>query len=216
MNYPALKSKQRKSRENFSDNLGLRVHRALSWLDKSEQCHEDKDSQFIFLWIAFNAAYAQDVDALRLSESKAFSAFITKLVELDTNKELHSLVWSEFSSSIRLLLDNKFIFQPFWDFQNGKLTENEWKEKFVKAKSAASFALANTSTDQLISIVLYRLYTLRNQLMHGGSTWQGSANREQIRDAVAILSKLVPITINIMMDNSDQLWGDANYPVIQE
>lgn len=216
MNFIELKDKQRKNRDAFSDNLGLRVHRALSWLNKSEQCEEDKDSQFIFLWIAFNAAYAQDVDILRQTEAKAFSAFITKLVELDENNELHSLVWSEFSSSIRVLLDNEYIFQPFWDFQNGKLTEEEWKEKFNKAKSAASFALANTSTDQLISIVLYRLYTLRNQLMHGGATWQGSANREQIRDAVSILSKLVPIIINIMMDNSDQLWGDANYPVIQE
>ena len=32
----------------------------LSWLHRAEQC-EDEDGRFIFLWIAFNAAYAQDL-----------------------------------------------------------------------------------------------------------------------------------------------------------
>ena len=38
--------------------LSLRLHRALSWLNRAEQLADDPDSQFIFLWIAFNAAYA--------------------------------------------------------------------------------------------------------------------------------------------------------------
>jgi len=55
---------------------------------------------------------------------------------------------------------------------------------------------------------------LRNQLIHGGATWQSAVNRDQIRDAVAILSKFVPIVINFMKDNSNELWGEANYPLI--
>ncbi|MCF6441133.1 hypothetical protein L1077_16985 [Pseudoalteromonas luteoviolacea] len=83
MNYQRLKNKQREVRDGFSENLALRVHRALSWLNKSEQCNDDQDSQFIFLWIAFNAAYAQDTEVLRHTESEAFSKFISKLIELD-------------------------------------------------------------------------------------------------------------------------------------
>ena len=34
----------------------------------------------------------------------------------------------------------------------------------------------------VLSVVLSRIYTLRNQLMHGGATWSSSVNRDQIRD----------------------------------
>jgi hypothetical protein len=39
------------------------VHRALSWLDRAEQCQDDdNDAKVIFLWIAFNAAYANEIN----------------------------------------------------------------------------------------------------------------------------------------------------------
>ena len=214
MKFQELKNKQRQIRSGFSENLALRVHRALSWLDKSEQCADDKDSQFVFLWIAFNAAYAQDTECLQHTEAKAFSLFVSKLVELDQDNKLYVLLWSEFTSSIRVLLDNKFVFQPFWNFQNGKISETEWKERFSKAKASANYALANKDTEQLITIVLQRMYTLRNQIIHGGATWNGRVNRTQIRDSVTFLSQLVPFVIDIMMDNSDQIWGSANYPLV--
>jgi len=214
MDFDTLKKTQRAIRTHFSDDLGLRVHRALSWLDKSEKSSEDLDSQFIFLWIAFNAAYAQDTECFRHTETESFNLFISKLVELDSANIFYNLVWSEFSSSIRLLLDNKFVFQPFWEFHNGKLTEEEWKVKFSQAKTRANKALSQKQTDVLISIVLQRLYTLRNQLIHGGATWKSGANRSQIKDGVAFLSKLVPILILVMMENPKELWGSANYPVI--
>ena len=60
-----LKQKQRNIRSSFSPDLGLRVHRCLSWLDRAEQAGEDQDATFIFLWISFNAAYADTIDACR-------------------------------------------------------------------------------------------------------------------------------------------------------
>ena len=80
MNFKTLKARQRAERENYSENLSLRVHRALSWLDKAEQCQGDQDSQFIFLWIAFNAAYANEVDDIyRRSEQETFRNFIDRM-----------------------------------------------------------------------------------------------------------------------------------------
>ncbi|MFL0812507.1 hypothetical protein [Vibrio parahaemolyticus] len=60
-NYNELKQRQRNERSDYSPNLGIRVHRALSWLNKAEQCTDD-DSKFTFLWIAFNSAYAQEFE----------------------------------------------------------------------------------------------------------------------------------------------------------
>jgi hypothetical protein len=45
--------------------------------------------------------------------------------------------------------------------------------------------------------------------MHGGATWGSSVNRDQIRDCVNILGKLVPLVIEIMLDHPDTLWGDV-------
>jgi hypothetical protein len=54
-----LKTKRRAVREGFPQTMSLRVHRAISWIGRAEACGADADARFIFLWIAFNAAYAQ-------------------------------------------------------------------------------------------------------------------------------------------------------------
>ena len=76
-----------------SDRLGLRVHRALSWLRRAELCEGDEDARFIFLWIALNAAYAdeiqQDADE---AEQVTLQRFLKRLVSLDHGKLLHALV----------------------------------------------------------------------------------------------------------------------------
>ena len=115
-----------------------------------------------------------------------------------------------------MLLNSEFVFQPFWNFQNGKITKTEWKEHFSRAKASANYALAHKNTEQLITIVLQRMYTLRNQIVHGAATWNSSANRTQIRDSVTFLSQLVSFVIDIMIDNYNQIWCSANYPVAND
>ena len=68
MQYATLKQRHRQEWDSQPVNLSLRLHRALSWLNRAEQ-FEDDDGRFIFLWIAFNAAYATEIDErYRLSE----------------------------------------------------------------------------------------------------------------------------------------------------
>lgn len=218
MNYEALKARQRAERHAHHPNLALRVHRSLSWLHRAEQlaAEGDQDGSFVFLWIAFNAAYATEIDErYRLSEQDAFRAFLQKLKDLDPAGRIEKLLWSEFAGSIRVLLDNQYVFQDFWNFKNGTLAEDEWKRRFAAAKNAAHRSLANRDTVTVLSVVMSRIYTLRNQLVHGGATWNSSVNRDQIRDCTNFLSKLVPLVIEIMLDNSTSLWGDACYPVVE-
>jgi hypothetical protein len=216
LDHKSLKERQRAERENHPTNLALRVHRALSWLDRAEQC-EDQDGRFLFLWIAFNAAYANDLgDQERPHEKQLFQRFLEKLADLDKDDVLYTLIWSEFPGSIRVLLDNQFVYQPFWDFHNGKIAEEDWKSGFERARNSASRALAGHKTVTVLAIILDRMYTLRNQLVHGGATWNSSVNRDQLRDCCAFLGKLVPYVIQLMMDNPNVLWGDACYPVVDE
>jgi len=216
MSYERLKQRHRAERDGHHENLTLRVHRSLSWLNRAEQA-EDLDGQFIFLWIAFNAAYATEIDEqLRLSQQETFKAFLGKLCHLDQQHSLEKLVWQAFPGNIRVLLDNPYVFQSFWDYQNGKLSHDQWLSRFNAGKQRAKNALGSRDTASVLAVVFSRLYTLRNQLMHGGATWNGQVNRAQLRDCVAILGQLVPLVIEIMLDNPHTLWGDACYPVVKE
>ena len=55
---------------------------------------------------------------------------------------------------------------------------------------------------------------LRNQLIHGGATWNSSVNRSQVKDGAALLGVLLPIFIDILMDNPGNDWGRPYYPVV--
>lgn len=214
--YKELKARQRSEREAYPVNLSLRVHRALSWLDRAEQSKGDLDAEYVFLWVAFNAAYANDIDAhQQMTEQKLFRIFLNRLCDFDRDNRIYDFLWAEFTSSIRVLLANKYVFQPFWDFHNHKISESEWQQEFSRANSKASRALADKDAGRVLAVIFRRLYVLRNQILHGGTTWNSSVNRDQLRDGVAFLGKMVPIIIEIMMDNPNQIWGDPCYPVVE-
>ena len=140
----AHEERHRAERDAWHPNLSLRVHRALSWLERAEQlgAEGDLDVQFLVLWIAFNAAYATEIDEkYRESEQQTFRSFLEKLTQLDVAQQrFEQLVWQEFPRSIRVLLDNKFVFADFWKFQNGSLPEAEWQRSFAAANRAAHAA----------------------------------------------------------------------------
>ena len=88
MDYNQLRQRQRAKRETYPTNLSLRVNRALSWLKCYESCQNDLDDQYTFICNAFNAAYAQDFECHNLNEATTFSQFVTKICDLNQNKDL--------------------------------------------------------------------------------------------------------------------------------
>ena len=216
LNHQTLKTRQREIRSDFPVALSLRVHRALSWLNRAEQETEDHDARFIFLWVAFNAAYANEImDRQSLTERKLFQGFLGRLIDSDSERLLYGLVWDQFGGAIRLMIDNKYVFQPFWDFHNGKVTEAQWQEWFDQSKASARRALGNMDTLKVMDVMFDRLYTLRNQLLHGGATWNSGVNRSQITQGAEIMGRVVPIVIHLMMNDHQRVWGEACYPVVE-
>ena len=208
-----LKERHRQIREQEPDALRLRIHRALSWLIRSEQEHDDPDLRFILQWIALNAAYAREFGREETERTRA-KAFLDTLVTLDTQKRLHQALFQQFTGPIRTLIDNKFTFEPFWTAMRMHDPSNRWEEGFANSKKAAFAAVMQGDTTKVLGIVFDRLYVLRNQLVHGGATWNSQVNRAQLTDAVAILGTLVPLIISVMMDHPAQDYGDALYPVV--
>jgi hypothetical protein len=217
-----LKVKQRALRDGFPQPLTLRVHRALSWLMRAENSHEDLDVRFILLWIGFNSAYAGNLDlaldqgGATVNERERFDTFFAALVEMDTESHIYDVIWERFSQEIRLLLDNRYVFGPFWRYQSGEFGGAGWEITFDAAKRAANTALVTKNTPVVLSILFDRLYVLRNQLIHGGATWNSGANRAQVRDGAGLLGCLLPVFIDLMMNNPQAEWSMPMYPVVAD
>jgi hypothetical protein len=214
LTHASLKARQRDIRDAFPEALALRVHRALSWLGRAEAEGEDLDVKFILLWVAFNAAYASEIDAKSHNERDAFSGYFVALVALDGDQQIYSTVWERYSQEIRLLLANPYVYAPFWNHQNGIPGNEDFLSRLAKSMTKVNRAMADRDTGTLLSILFDRLYVLRNQLVHGGATWNSKVNRDQVRDGAAVLATLVPIFINIMMDHPTRDWGKPFYPVV--
>ena len=212
--YVDLKDKQRALRESFPMPLTLRVHRALSWLGRAEDEPEDGDVRFILLWIGFNAAYAGDVAREVAGERETFRGFFETLLGFDTTKRIYNMVWQRFPHEIRMLLDNPYIFSPFWAHHNGVPGNDDWRERLEKSRTRIGYALRQQDTAAILSILFDRLYVLRNQLVHGGATWNSDVNRNQVRDGAAVLGCLLPIFIDLMMDAPGHEWPMPHYPPV--
>lgn len=114
--YHELKARQRAEQLRHPDGMALRVHRALSWLQRAELADDDEDARFLFLWIAFKAAYAEHSLVERdFTESPALRQFLAHLLRLDEGEQLARLLWRQFPQAVRLLLDSPHSFQPYWD-----------------------------------------------------------------------------------------------------
>lgn len=221
LNLEILQTKWENGIDTFPKPLQLRVRRALSWLDRAEKETDDLDAAFIFYWIAFNAAYANSrIDerpgAYGRTERDVFLSYFGKIIDFDVNHAIYDAIWQRFSDSIRLFLNNKYVFQPFWNHLNGFRGYEDWERWFEKRKEEVMKSLAEKETKIVLSKLFDRLYVLRNQLLHGGATWRSSVNRTQVRDGARIMAFLVPHFIDLMMSNPNADWGEPPYPVVKD
>ena len=149
-----------------------------------------------------------------MSEGRRFGAYFRKVVSVDDAGVVYNAIWKRFSESIRVLLSNRYVFAPFWDYHNGLSQGRDWERAFERSSRAASRALGSQDTATVLGVLFSRLYVLRNQLLHGGATWRGSVNREQVRDGARIMEFLTPHFIALMINNPQVDWGQPAYPVV--
>ncbi len=218
IDFKLLKEKQRLLREGFPATMGLRVHRAISWIGRAEAERIDPDAAFIFFWIAFNATYADETDfgeEIPLGERRQFVKLIERLVALDEDARIHAAIWDRFRGPIAKLMENRYVYRPFWQNQNGVPGTQDWARKWRKSADRFVRSMADKNTAFVLREVFDRLYMLRCQMIHGGTTWNSKVNRSQVKDGAAILGTLLPVMIDIMLDNPEEDWGTPFYPVVK-
>lgn len=195
------------------DDARVRIHRAISWIARAERERGDDDARFVFLWIAFNAAYASEF-ALEGSAREQLNAFFASLLALDTQGRIAALLLRQFSGPIRTMIGNKYVFEPFWRALREHDSSGRWKTTFDEDNRLALRAVVERGTDRVLEVVFGRLYVLRNQLVHGGATWNSRVNRAQVRDGANILMALIPLVVELMIEHPEAGFGAILYPVL--
>ena len=213
------------------DSLDLRLCRAISWLGRAEKS-ADADAQFIFHWIAFNAMYGRlgdFVDDRRTkSEKKKWCEYFKRIIAI-TDPESYSTVNTPESviyntiyhvllDEVYAILNNRYVFQPFWINRNNPAECQGWKQQFDEAQAQVKHAVNDARTKYVLCELFDRLYTLRNQLLHGSATWNGRVNRSQVTTGAKIMSSLIPHFIDVMIEHPKEWggWGAPRYPVVPE
>lgn len=212
MDAVTLKAKLAALPTEIPEDFRVRCHRAISWLRRAEQ-EDDADARFIFLWISFNAAYAWEFGHEQ-SERDLLRRFFERILVLDADKRLHALLFKNFTGCVRTLIDNPYLFDPFWRALRDHDSSGRWEGQFQAAKRTATAAVMSGETATVAGIVVDRLYVLRNQLVHGGATHGSKVNRQQVKDSVALLGQLVPLVIDLMITSDGSGFGRIAYPVV--
>ena len=208
-----LKRKLKSQQGNITEIHAIRLHRAISWIKAAEEQEKNPDLRLVSLWIAYNSLYAINEDNLEaLHERERFGDFVDKLIDFDDESRLYNLLWNKYSGSVRMLIENQYVYGPYWDYQRG--TIKNWEKGFRQSIADANNALSKQNVNYLLRIVLDRLYVLRNQIVHGGSTYSSKMNRSQVRDGGNILISLLPIMIEIMIFQPSHDWGKIYYPPV--
>lgn len=204
----------------FDENFRIKLHRAFSWLKQADEA-PNEDLRYICLWIAFNSVYGKEREpqniGTTLGDRQSFQRYLAVISNLDKKNRIITAIRKNLKEIIRELLENRYTFQPYWDYYNGKKEFSEWERAFQKAKKLAIQELTEGGTAQILSIVFDRLYTLRNQILHGGATCGSQINRKQLHDGCLILETLIPVILEIMISKPDtEIWGEPYYPHVHD
>ena len=189
-----------------------RMRRAIRWLYRAvrELDRKDSDVGFLLYWIAFNAAYADAVSWNSTTTKERIDRYFVTLADHGGNDEIDRALREKFSGPVRVLLRDQYCFDPFWNhLETG--SDEDWEERLHSANRAALAHLAGGDSTIVLSILFERIYTLRNQMVHGGASWNSDANRDAVESATRIMAFMVPIFIGIMLDNPEVDWGLPHY-----
>lgn len=220
--------------------LTHRLRRSLSWLERGNGAR-DADAKFVFLWIAFNAAYAIDrktelaIRGEEVTDAQRRREYFRTLVPYDVDRRIYRQLVGVLCDPVRHLIANVYVYRGFWDcLSDRQFNWQNWKYKTrferdiktvesllgfidsrgsLQAQLRAKAVVPHEDVVRVLDILFDRLNVLRNQLMHGCATHKGTLNRRQVDPGAQMLASLVLLFLDIMVDHPEQDWGPVPFPV---
>lgn len=236
-----IKKLQKDRADTKSQGYYDRLQRTCSWLAKAKQINGDPEAKFIFLWIALNALCGVRDDVLKTgwwrSEARLrpplndqqgddkvpreLEWFLWRICGLDTaGTILRSVIESRWSD-VETVIKARYIMSYYW---NGS-----WQtEEDVDKRKKSSMRIVNDANSlvsnrekiyrALCEIFIWRLRTLRNQLMHGCTTDAHSKRRasgeSELEAGSRLLEELIWGFLVIITGESGRAtyWPPCPYP----
>ena len=65
---------------------------------------------------------------------------------LDADRRIYNAVWQSFPGPIRLLMNNRYVFNPFWQHHNGIDGFGDWEDRFEASMRRFTQALRNQNS----------------------------------------------------------------------
>jgi hypothetical protein len=141
--------------------------------------------QFIAGWIAFNAIYAADG-----SPDDTDSALLRRYVRRPDVKDLHKRLFDsdrKYQEAVQSLARKKILDTRYDDSDDGSLSS-----------PGAEISIGRSAAQ-----VLFAIYQVRNNLLHGGKHPHNPRDAELVRASHAIISRLLASEIDAVTR-----WGD--------
>ena len=197
--------------EQRFQNYQIRLHRALSWLERALDldAQEQPDGRLLYSWIAFNSLYGTwDEDAgFPAKDREAWQVFIGRLLTLDKD-ELLGRQLIVLRPQVLGLLENKFLDPRFWrEPQAARSHRGQYHR-------ALSIYMEKRWRD-LLTMALDRVYVLRGQIVHGAATRGSSLNRAALQQCSQVLEGLLPPMLHLAVEHgAHDDWPPLCYPPV--
>ena len=188
--------------------IGIRTNRAIISLERAAG-ERNADTAYIHCWVAFNSGYGKNVDIETTDERTRFGDFFNRLIAVDQPGIIYHGVYDKFSEAVNFLLNNKYLFVPYWESLEGKIGKREWQGLFEKSRREISEAYVRHDLSLILAVLFGRLHLLHNQLKLGGSKWGSYKNQRSVRHGSEILTFSVPLCLTLMMENPEEFSSRA-------
>jgi hypothetical protein len=205
------------SQDASKDDIRLRVHRSLSWLDRAEELRaqdgeSSEDDQLVFTWTALNSLYGYWLPEKKepAPDIQSLERFLDTLFELDRQGYLAEFT-SEHQALILEVFNNQFLAKQFWNSPT-----IEAANRRTNLGREANTWFIESRHRLILDKLLRNVYYLRCQLIHGAATRRSSLNRDTVRGCLGVLRLLAPVMLRVVIENGLETdWGPACYPVVK-
>ncbi len=194
-------------------NYQIRVHRALSWLERALEVdsNDQPDGRLLYSWIAFNSLYGvwDEETGFPAKDQDAWQTFVGRLLDLDKG-ELLAKQLVAIRPQVLALLENKFLDPRFW------------REPQVSRGHRGQYHRALTIYIEkrwrdLLTMALDRVYVLRGQIVHGAATRGSKLNRVVLKQCSEVLEGLLPPMLCLAIEHgAHDNWPPLCYPPVYE
>ena len=139
--------------------MGVKVHRAISWIGRAQRETDDPDAAFLFHWIAFNAAYADERDVeTPISERGRFAEVLRQIVRLDGSGQLQNAVAQKIPGADPQAPGEQVRLPSVLDeHENGG---GDWQKAFRSSALDVRQSMIDKDVARILLIVFDRLYVL--------------------------------------------------------